>query len=89
MQVFIRFTTKNNLTLHCSLVSQPLASQHGVDSLAELMRYLELDIYKGLWRQANRKYAGANTHVGPGRSQPGVLVMCSKIIIFHRIFLKS
>ena len=68
--------------LHCSLVSQPLASQHGVDSLAELMRYLELDIYKGLWRQANRKFADANTHTGPGRSQPGILVMCTKMTSF-------
>ena len=63
-------------------MSQPLASQHGVDSLAELMRYLELDIYKGLWRQANRKFADANTHTGPGRSQPGILVMCTKMTTF-------
>ena len=66
-------------------MSQPLASRHGVDSLAELMRNMEVDIYKGLWRQANRTFSAANTHTVSFRPHLGLMVKYTHLL---RVFSK-
>ncbi len=62
-----------------SLMS-PAASQSGVDGLQELMSYLEVDVYKGLWKQAHHKYSAAYTHSGPRRPEQSSVVSIRNIM---------